>query len=267
MSSYSDSEDDLSTPEQKQNKELEAEQNDLIQFAIRNNLIKQAAEGNKVTGNIGPFYSGGNDDYRVIVNRHGHGIGVGRVLATIVNIVIIELVPGFFEKRYNQLTQLIGRNAARDLRSEEVAAAKERKYYHAERIPRAKLIVALPSDVILQSEIDFSFFPDSNPAHFYVQPSSTPVEKEKSETIDYGYFKDEGIDVKHKILSLARKIMTQYARLHRQSHARLHRQSHASLHRQSQRNHLYGGARKRTTCVSRKQRKQRKQCKSRKQRK
>jgi hypothetical protein len=248
MSSDSDSEDELLTLEQKQNKKLKARQNKLIQFAIRNNLIKQ--KGDMVTGNIGPFYSGGGkNDYRVIVNRSGESIGVGRVLATIVNIVIIELVPGFFDDKKDELTQLIGY----DLPTKFAAAKKREYYYNAEREPYKDWIVALPSDAILQSEIDFSNFPELglDPTSFYVQPSSTPVKKEKSEIIHYGYFKDKGIDMKHDILDLALEIMTQYAR----------------LHRQSQRSHPYGGARKRTTRVSRKQRKQRKQCKSRKQRK
>jgi hypothetical protein len=267
MSSYSDSEDDLLMPEEKQNKKLKAEQNDLIQFAIDHNLIQQADQGNIVTGNIGPFYSGGGkNDYRVIVNSSGESIGVGRVLATIVNIVIIELVPGFFDDKKDELTQLIGLDLPSDF-----ADAKKSGYYNAEREPYADWIVALPSDVILQSEIDFSNFPELglDPTSFYVQPSSTPVKKKKSEIINYGYFKDEGINMKYKLLNLAGNIMMQYASLHRQSHASLHRQSHANRqsHRQSQRSNPYGGARKRTTCVSRKQRKQRKQRKSRKQRK
>jgi hypothetical protein len=246
---------------------LKQQERDLIAYAIHRNLITQHDQGDMVTGNIGPFYlDGGEDDYRVIINQREESIGVGRVLATIVNIVIIELVPGFFNDKKNELTRLIGTEAASHLPSD-FAAAKTRKYYHAGREPYADWIVALPSDAILQSEIDFSFFPHSNPTHFYVAPPSTPVTRNKSETIDYGYFNDKAIDVKHEILSLARRIMTQLAdqrERQRGSHNISHNISH---HRSRSRSPSRGGARKRITRVSRKQRKQRKQCKSRKQRK
>jgi hypothetical protein len=227
---------------------LKKQERALIAYANVRNLIN--IKGDMVTGNIGPFYSdGGKDDYHVIVNRSG-GIGVGRVLATIVNIVIIELVPGFFDDKKADLDRLIGPAAAEQL-PPVFAEAKERTYYNAGRKPNAHWIVALPSDVILQSEIDFRYFPHSDPrsdpTHFHLAPSSTPVTKNESEIINYGYYKDEAIDFKSEILNLANMIMTELA---------------------DQREHpSRGGARKRTTRVSRKQRKQRKQCKSRKQRK
>jgi hypothetical protein len=180
--------------QEQQEQLLKRHEIDLIAYANSRNLIN--IKGDMVTGNIGPFYSsGGEDDYHVIVNRSGgEGIGVGRVLATIVNIVIIELVPGFFNDKKDKLDRLIGHAELPPV----FAEAKERTYYNAGRKPIARWIVALPSDVILQSEIDFRHFPRSDPTHFHLAPSSTPVTKNGSEIINYGYFKDENIIIKSK---------------------------------------------------------------------